>query len=472
MSDGHCERLTALDDSFLELEDPNCHMHIGAAAVFEPGPLASPGGGVDFDRICHLVEASLHHIPRYRQRLGAVPVLGHPVWVDDDRFNLIYHLRHTRLPSPGDVRQLKRLVGRIMSQQLDRGKPLWETWVVEGLEDGAFAVVTKVHHCMIDGVGSVELSGSLMRATAEDPARLSRAVPPWNARPAPSGARMLLGELSHRLAGPGKTLGAARRALGDPVGVAGTMWDVGAGIVEAMAPSVRPASPTPLNVPIGPHRRFDWTAMSLADVKQARRLGGTLNDVVLAVLAGGLRRFLQQRGVGLEQIEFRVMVPVNVRTSETRQDLGNQVSMLVVRLPLVLDDARERLAAVMRETTQVKHSRQGLGTQVIEEVSDWISPTLLVQFGRLAASSRPFNMVVTNVPGPQFPVYLLGATMRACYPLVPLFRNQALGIALFSYDGTLYWGFNSDWDAVPDLHDLVTAVDQEFSTLREAAAAA
>jgi diacylglycerol O-acyltransferase len=466
----HAERLSALDLSFLELEDANAHMHIGAVSVFESAPVARPDGGIDIDRVRTLMEAGMYRIPRYRQRLAYIPLLRHPVWVDDNRFNLAYHLRHTHLPVPGDERTLKRLAGRIMSQQLDRGKPLWEMWVVEGLEQNRFAIISKVHHCMIDGVGSVELTGSVMRPTPDPDPRLEEPPPRWMPRPIPNARRLIAAEIFHRAFEPLTAVAQVRRALRDPRGTAQALTTSALGLGEAIAAGFRPASPSPLNVEIGPHRRFDWTSMDLAALKQIRgKLGGTLNDAVLAIVAGALRKFFHRRGVAVEGMDFRAMVPVNVRPPGEHDALGNQVAMLVARLPIDQRDPAERVARVVEATTQMKRSRQASGVQTLEEVSDHTFTTLFTLFGRLAARSRPFNLVVTNVPGPQFPTYIVGSRMLACYPLVPLFRDQALGVALFSYDGRLYWGFNADWDAVPDLHDVVDAVDEEFLTLARAA---
>jgi diacylglycerol O-acyltransferase len=461
----HYERLSALDDSFLELEDANTHMHIGAVAIFDAGPLARPDGGLDVDRIRALMEASLHRVPRYRQRLESIPILKHPVWIDDARFNLSYHIRHTHLPKPGDERLLKRLVGRLMSQQLDRGKPLWEMWVVEGLAPDRFAIVTKIHHCMIDGVGSAELMGSVMRAVAEDQGSADRPPPHWIPRPAPSPRELVLREVQHRVMDPFTAIGALARTAVHPIATAGAAYEALAGLREAIGIGLRPASPTPLNVEIGPHRRFDWTDMDLGAVKAIRaRLGGTLNDVVLAVLSGALGRFLHQRGLDVAALDVRAMLPVNVRDAADRS-MGNRVASIVAQLPLDERDPRRRLERVTAATQTAKRSRQAAGMRMIEEIGDRTFTSLFVEFARLTARARPFNLIVTNVPGPPSPVYVLGAPMTACYPLVPLFQNQALGVALFSYSGRLYWGFNADWDAIPDLHDLVAAVGQEFERL-------
>ena len=462
----HFERLSALDDSFLEIEDGNSHMHIGAVAVFEGGPLATPEGGVDIERVRTLMEAGLHRFPRYRQRLEPTPVFGQPVWVDDRRFNLAYHVRHTHLARPGDQRQLKRLVGRLMSQELDRGKPLWEMWVVEGLDDKSFAIVTKAHHCMIDGVGSVELTGSVMRSTPEPDPSLAEPPPPWVPRPVPSPSELLFAELSRRVWAPFAAAGSAARALTAPRAAVSAARDTMTGLGRALGAGFSPASPTPFNVEIGPHRRFDWTVADLESLKATRtQHGGTVNDVVLAVLAGALGRFFYRRGIDTAHMDFRVMVPVNVRDESSRLDAGNKVAMMVAKLPLQERDPVRRLEMTIAETRRMKASHQARGMQAIEELSDWTFTTLMSAFARLTTISRPYNIVVTNVPGPSFPVYVSSCRMTACYPLVPLFANQALGVALFSYQGRLYWGFNADWDAVPDLHELVEAVDHELETM-------
>jgi diacylglycerol O-acyltransferase len=469
MAYSHYERLTALDATFLEVEDQNAHMHVGAVALFDGAPLMAPDGTTDLDRVRRMVQVGLHRVPRYQQRLARIPVFGYPVWVDDQHFNIDYHVRHVRLPAPGDERLLKRLAGRILSQQLDRGKPLWELWVVDGIEGDQVALITKAHHCMIDGVGSVELTGALMRAQPELQRQLDN-PPRWIPRPAPSSSDLLLGELARRANEPLAALSAARRALSDPAGTLSAISDAVLGIGEAIGAGMQPASPTPLNIDIGPHRRFDWLAMRLDDLRKVKnQLGGTLNDVVLAVVSGALRRFLRSRGLRVEDLDFRAMIPVNIRGEKQRESLGNQITMMVARLPLEEADPRRRLQRVSEATRELKGSKQPLGVKTLEDISDWTLTTLFSAFVRLSTRSRPYNVVVTNVPGPQFPTYFLGAQMRSVYPLVPLNKNQALGIALFSYNDGLYWGLNADWDALPDLHDLVEAIEGEFGRLREAA---
>ena len=469
MKYSHYERLSAIDTTFVDLEDASTHMHVGGVSLFDAGPMQQSDGTVDVDRIRRLVEAAVHRVPRYQQRLAFIPVFRHPVWVDDPCFNLNYHIRHVALPKPGDERLLKRLTGRIMSQQLDRGKPLWELWVVEGLQGDRVALISKAHHCMIDGVGSVELTGAFIRATPELERAMQNPVR-WIPRQAPSPMELFLGEVQRRAAEPFPLLGAVRRSLAKPRATINAIGDALLGVGEALGAGLRPASPTPLNADIGPHRRFDWLDMDLGVIKELKnRLGGTVNDVVLCTVSGALGRFLHSRGMITEDLDFRAMIPVNVRTEAQRERLGNQVSMMLARLPLEERDPRRRLQRVIETTGVLKRSRQAEGVHTLQKISDWTLTTLFEAFARLSTSTRPYNVVVTNVPGPQFQSYFLGSPMRAIYPLVPLNRNQALGIALFSYNGGLFWGFNADWDAVPDLHELVEAVAKEFDLLRKAA---
>jgi WS/DGAT/MGAT family acyltransferase len=465
MPASHYERLTALDASFLEIEDENCPMHVGAVAIFDPGPLTRPEGGFDIERFTKFVESVL--APRYRQRLAWMPVSSDPVWVDDARFNLHYHLRHLSLPHPGDERLLKRLAGHVMSLPLDRNKPLWELWVVEGLADGGFAVITKTHHCMVDGVGTSDLMTASMQTRPD--ASVSEPKP-WKPRPAPDALGMAAGELRRRTGMGLSALSAALGAVTHPLRTASAAREGVAELGETLGAAAHRTSPTPLNIEIGPHRRFDWLRYDLAEVKEVKnRLGATVNDVVLANVAGGLRSFLIRRGEDVSDLSFRAMVPVNIRTEDESGQLGNRVATLAVPLPLGEPDPRRRLAQVVADMGEVKQSRQVAGMEAMQEISEWGLTRLFTQLARLAAISRPFNVVITNVPGPQIEAYLLGSSLREAYPLVPLYKNQALGIALFSYHGGLFWGLNADWDALPDLHVLVEALALDFQELKKAA---
>ena len=460
----HYDRLTSLDTVFLDLESPGVHMHVGSVGIFDPGPLAREDGSLDLERVLELSEAGLARVPKFRQKLAHMPVTGHPVWVDDEHFNLQYHVRHTALPVPGDDRRLKRLVGRIMSEKLDRAKPMWELWFVEGLEGGRAAVISKVHHCLIDGISGVDVLSAFMGVDPEHRAELAEHA--WVPRPAPSSARMLMDEVGRRASLPGRLLDSAAKALREPEQTIEEVTHTASGFVEGLRKSMTPGSETPLNVPIGPHRRFDWTRFDMEAVGQIRKkLDGTLNDVVLTTVAGAVRRFLGDRGMDLAEIDFRAFVPVSTRTAAERGKLGNRVSMLVADLPVGESDLAERFARVTAETKGLKSSGQAQGANVLGELSEWTTTSILTGMSRMAAARRSYNMVVTNVPGPPVPVYMNGGRLLETYPLVPLFDNQALGIALFSYDGGLHWGFNACWDAVPDLHDFVIAVEQEFDAL-------
>lgn len=464
----HYDRLSALDATFLAIEDANVHMHVGAVAIFDARPLTRPDGGLDFDRLRRLAGPALARSQRFRQRLAHVPLLGHPVWVDDEHFNLDYHLRHTALPAPGDERQLKRLAGRLLSQKLDLHKPLWELWFVENLEGERCAVVTKIHHCMIDGISGVDLMGALMQiAPTEAPAE-GESTHRWLPRPVPGPVRLLGDELARRAGLPLDLLRAGRRTLASPLRSLDGARDAVEAVSEILSPGLHAATPTPLNGPIGPHRRFDWTEMALGDVKEVKnRLGGTVNDVVLAVVSGAMRTFLARRGVAVDDLDFRAQVPVNVRAPREHGKLGNRVATLVARLPVHEPDLRRRYEDVVRTTSALKESKQVRGSELLETLGDWTAKELLAGIVRLTSQGLAFNMTVTNVPGPQEKAYLLDAPMHAIFPVVPLFSNQGVGIALFSYDGRLFWGFHACWDAVPDLHDLVLAVQAEFEALRK-----
>lgn len=463
----HYEELSALDASFLDLEDANTHMHIAAALVFDAGPLTAAHGGIDIDQIRAYIASRLHFVPRYRQRIAYTPVRRHPVWVDDVRFNLDYHVRHTSLPRPGDVRLFKRLCGWIVSQGLDRGKPLWEIWVVEGVEGGRFGLLAKIHHCMVDGASGVDLLSVLLTLMPEPTVK---PPPRWIPRPTPSLGEFAAGRLYRHAADSIELLQKAGQALRNPRRFIHGIGGTAAGLQDAVVAGLGSASDTPLNLPVGPHRRFDWVHFQLQEaVEVKRRLGGTINDVILATVTGGLRRFLQGRGVRVDDLDFRVALPVSVRDAAEHGSLGNKLSSLVARLPLAERDPQRRLQSIAQMTARLKRSKQARGVQAVAQFSDWTATTVLTELMRLVSRLRAYNMVVTNVPGPVEDAYLLGAKMLEAYPLVPLYMNQGVGIALLSYAGGLHWGINADWETVPDLHDLVEDVVAAFDELRSAA---
>lgn len=455
------ERLSAQDNSFLLFERRNTPMNIGGLSIFEAGPLALPGGGIDVGKIRSHFQACLRSVPRYRQRLEFAPFLGHPVWVDDDRFNLRYHLRHTRLPNPGNEEQLKELSARILSQPLDRRKPLWEIWVVEGLAGDRFALIHKTHHCVVDGVSGIDLFAALMRTTPECDVE---AAEDWAPRTSPSGAELFAGEMAHRAKLPLSLLRAVGDTARDPAAMFGAARENAAIAWQTVTNGLQPPAVTPLNGPIGPHRRFDWLALDLEDVKKVKnRFGAKINDVVLAAVAGGVRSYLEHRGVGVADLEFRAVVPVNIRTHAERT-LGNQVSAWITSLPIQERDPAKRLAQIRDRTAQLKEEKQAAGISILSLIGD-LGDRVLSLGVRLIRELHPYNMIVSNVAGPPVPLYLLGAQLLAGYPMVPLFDHQGLGIALFSYAGKVFWGFNADWDLVADLPVFVDGVHQSFREL-------
>jgi diacylglycerol O-acyltransferase / wax synthase len=461
------ERLSMLDCSFLVFEGPQTYMHIAATTIFEAGGLATPDGGVDIGRIRSYIGSRVPAIPRYRQRLAYTPIDGHPVWVDDDCFELSYHVRHTSLPRPGTEAQLREFCARLLERPLNRSKPLWEAWVIEGLSGGGFALLLKVHHCMVDGLAGAELLAALLSPVPEtewdDP-------PEWNPRPAPSGFELLRDEVTRRAKLPFDLLQEVRNAVQEPREVQAQLTRRLAAAWKLVRDGVRQSGATPFNRPIGAHRRFHWAALDLGEVKAVKnRLGGTVNDVVLATVSGAVRRFLLQRQVSLFGLDFRVGVPVSVRSEEERGTAGNRVSIWIMPLCVQERYPARRLNAVRAASARFKETDQAGGGDVLAQAAEWTGANVLSMGLAVANRNPPFNLIVTNVPGPQVPLYLAGARMLAAYPLVPLFSNQGLGIALFSYDGKLFWGLNADWDTLPDVDRFAAAIEESFAELRTAA---
>jgi len=462
------DRLTFLDSSFLMMETPTSPMHIAASATFEAGPLRTREGGIDIDRIRSYIASRLHLIPRYRQRLAHTPIGNHPIWVDDEHFNIDYHVRHSALPKPGDERQLRRLAARLIAPHLDRRKPLWEIWILEGLADPSrFVMISKVHHCMVDGLSSVDLMKVLLspqpNVLFESPAR-------WTPRPAPSAWNLAMDALERLVRLPIDLAGNLPQMVAE-VNDPDSPLRAGVKMIRETFGAGSRVSVTPLNQRIGPHRRLDWLTMELADVKAVkRRLGGTLNDVVLATVAGALRRFLRRRGVKLAALDFRVMAPVSVRTDQEQETLGNRISGWTVPMPLDERDPLARLEHIRATTEHLKDSKQALGAAVLAQVGEWTPSTLLALGARLAVTALPFNLIVTNVPGPQQSLYMLGAKMTDNFGFIPLTDSLCLGVVLFSYAGKLCWGFTGEWELLPDLREFVEDIEASFLELSVAPA--
>jgi diacylglycerol O-acyltransferase len=462
------DRLTALDSAFLHIETGAAHMHVASIMVFE-------GEAPAYEDVLRTLDERLHLVPRYRQKLAWVPwAQGRPVWVDDPHFNLGYHVRHSALPAPGSDEQLAALGGRVFAVALDRHKPLWEIQLVEGLAPGPdgtprFAMMAKTHHALVEGVSGVDIT-SVLFSTTPDPLPVAPPASAWIPRPEPTGTQLLAGALLERASSPAEGLRALRalgraprsvaRRVGSQLAAAGTMAWAG----------MQGAPDTPLNVPIGPHRRFGWVDVPLDVLKGTKNgLGGTVNDAVLTVVALTLGRFLRRRGVDTDGLVLKVMVPVSVRATDQRGALGNKVSAIWAPLPMDLDDPKACFERIHTEMGDLKASGQAVGAEVLTGMADFAPPTIFSQAARLQARQRFFNLVVTNVPGPQIPLYLLGRRMLAIYPVVPLAPMTALGIAIMSYSGRISFGLMADYDAIPDLGDLVTDMEGALFDLGRAA---
>jgi diacylglycerol O-acyltransferase len=457
------ERLSAQDNGFLRWEKPNLPMHGGATQIFRAGPLATPEGGIDFETLKRGLESILHLIPRYRQKLAWLPAEKHAVWVDDPHFSLDYHMRHTALPRPGSDAQLKQLAARIMERPVDLGRPPWEIWVVEGLRDGRFAAIAKMHHCMVDGVGGVDLASRLMSTTPAEEIHIE-SPPRFVPRALPSRVELLRDEGSRLL---GLPLRAARglldfvRGSDDPVGeVAGRLR----AIAEMARYKLEPVSETPLNGPVGPHRIFDWLQVPLDEIKAVRKqLGCSVNDVVLGIVTGAVREFLIRRQSPPDGLVFRVATPVSVRREEDTGRMGNRVSTWVLELPLAEPDPRRQIALIHEKTRELKASQQASVVELLEAVHEWIP--IDVQ----ALSTGTQNMFVTNVPGPQVPFYMLGAELLEIYVHPPLIENLGLVVGVMSYNGRVCWGLVADYDRVPDVADFAALLRRSFERIVAAA---
>jgi diacylglycerol O-acyltransferase len=454
------ERLSAQDNDFLQWEGDNLPMHGGAIQIFDAGDLATDAGGIDFATITRAIESILHKIPRYRQKLAWIPGKQHAVWIDDARFNLAYHLRHTALPRPGSDEQLKRLAARVSERRLDRSRPLWEIWVVEGLAGGRFATIGKTHHCMIDGIGGIQIAGSLFTTAPEyEIPEPHRFIP----RPAPSDYEIRRDEWLRVAELPMRTVRGLRNFLRSTENVPRELRARANAIARMASLKVMPTSDTPLNGPVGPHRILDWLTLSLADIKAVRhKLGCSVNDVVLALVTGAVRDFMIERQVRPDGLEFRVASPVNVRSEEDGQ-VGNRVSSWIVPLPIWEPDPLRQVARIHTTTQELKESHQAAVVEMVETLHEWIP--IDIQF----LSTGTQNMYVTNVPGPQFPLYMLGAELLEVFIQAPLIENLGLNVSVLSYNGKLCWGFNADYDRVPDVGRFAALVRGSFERLAAAA---
>jgi diacylglycerol O-acyltransferase len=458
------DRLTALDSSFLHLEDNQpSHMHVASVTIFD-GPPPS------YDEFVEGIAGRLHMVPRYRQKLAFVPFAqGRPRWVDDPTFNISYHVRATALPPPGGEEQLRTLAGRVFSQRLDRDKPLWEVWIVEGLDGDRFALLSKVHHSLVDGVSGADLM-TVLFDISPDPAPPADPPERWTARPLPSGSELLGEALLERATEPREIVRTMRAALRGPRQFARNTLEAAGGVSALARGTLRPAPASPYNGDIGPHRRFTWVRVRLGDIKAIKNsLGGTVNDVVLATVTGGLRRHLHARGVSTQDMTLRAMVPVSVRSDLEQGALGNRVAAMMAPLPVWCENPAVRLDVVSDAMRNLKSSGQAVGAEVLTRIGGFAPPTIMAQATRIGARQRAFNLVVTNVPGPQFPLYVQGKELLDVFPMVPLAMNQRLGIALMSYNGAINFGLIGDYDSMPDLEDFARHLAESLEELADTA---
>jgi len=452
------DRLSSLDAGFLHLENDTQPMHVGSVLLFE-------GPAPDYQDFCDYIEFRLDSVPRYRQRVRRMPLdVARPIWVDDQHFSLAYHLRHTAIPQPGSEEQLRLLAGRVMGQRLDLDRPLWEIWLVEGLRDGRWAIISKVHHAMIDGISGNDL---LEIVLTRDPAA-SDSIPPstWRARAEPSRVELAAAGLAWSLRLPGELGHAAVGVWRSPLRAARAGAIRAYGLAQLGRTAARPTSV--LNGPLGPHRRWGWARADLADVKAVKNAAGcTVNDVVLAAVAGGFRSFLLARGEPVGHEVIRSLVPVSIREPHEHGRLGNKVTAMFAELPVGSPDPAERLRAVARQLDRLKSSGMAVGFESMVAAADFVPPTLMVLGARVSTvvGQRVVNTVTTNIPGPQYPLYLLGHRLLEMFPYIPIGQGIRISIGIVSYDGHLAIGVTGDYEAVPDLDRLCEEIETSLAEL-------
>jgi WS/DGAT/MGAT family acyltransferase len=464
------ERLSVRDRLFLDLESATAPQHVALLCWLDAGPLRDAEGALDLARIRARIAARIHLVPRTRQRLAFIPIDQHPVWVDDEHFELALHVLHTALPKPGGERELKKLVARLLAEPLDRERPLWEIWLIEGLSRGRCALLAKVHHCMADGVGGFAWFSDLLAA---DELAASGEPPEWTPRPAPDRDELLRREVGRRAE---QWLGALQKLPGllerreEVEDLAARVSRRAAALGETLSAALTAAPDTPFNGALGPLRVFEWRSLPMERVQALRKaLGGTLNELALACVTGALRDLMIREGAEVEDVVLRASVPVNRRGEGTARGGGNQISLCVVELPVGVGDARERHSRVCESSVRAKASEQVSGLELLADVADWTTGALMGAAARAAIQSRPFNLVVTNVPGPPQPLHVLGAELQALAPAVNLTEGSGLGVALASYAGQLTFGCIADPHRVPDLGAFADAILASFEELEKAA---
>jgi diacylglycerol O-acyltransferase len=477
------ERLTAQDSMFLHIEAPHQPQHVGSLGILEGAPFSDDRGRFRLDEVRALIGERLHLVPRFRKRIMTVPLdQGRPVWVDDERFDLGYHVRLTALPSPGTEEQLLSLFARVQSHLLDRRRPLWELWFVEGLQgsdgradDRRVAIIQKTHHCLVDGISAVDLA-TVLYDLGPEPTRFD--PPVWRPVPPPSGPQLMLESVVERAVEPAEIVRSVRAALRGPR----QLLDRAKDVADAVVANVPTAPRTPWNVPISAHRRWLPVRVPLAEAKAIKdaatlddRLGGkvSLNDVVLAAVTSGLRTFLQHRAEPIDELALKAMVPVTMRAKEEREAasaqgtaaLGNRVSMMNATLPVGEPDPVARLRAVVDGMRELKESGAAVGADLLMQMTNYAPPTVLSAASRLLVRTRAVNLTITNVPGPQFDLYCMGARVLEAFPYVQILDGQALTVAVLSFAGQLGFGVTGDRDVLPDLDVLADGIAAGFDEL-------
>jgi diacylglycerol O-acyltransferase / wax synthase len=457
------DRMNPLDASFLYVEDGITHLHIASCAIFE-------GAAPAYADLLAAFAAKLPLVPRYRQVVRFVPLqLGRPVWVDDPHFRLEYHLRHTALPAPGGDAELRRLMGRLMSQQLDRHRPMWEAWLVEGLAEGRWALISKIHHCMADGVSGTDLLATVLDRSPKPAA--AAAVEPWHPAAPPSALRLVADAMAHLATSPVEQIGALRSMLRAPRQAVSQLVGMVGGMVS-YAPRILPTPANSLVGSIGPHRRWTWAAADLAELNAIRHaFGGTINDVVIAVITSGLRDMLRDRGEPVDRLVVRSLAPVSVRSVGERGTVNNRVSAMFADLPVAIEDPVERLEAVSAQMRRLKASHQAEAGEGIVALGGATPPPVIALAERTAmlvlrrVAQHSVNTVTTNVPGPQYPLYLAGRQMVAYLPFVPIAHGMRVGVAIVSYNGRVWFGVTGDYDTAPDIGVLASGIEDAVATL-------
>lgn len=462
------DRLSGQDTLFLQVEAPNQPMHVGGVAIFEGAPFYDEAGRFRLDDLRAAITSRLHLVPRFRRRLQTVPFdQGHPVWVDDADFDVANHVRHQRLPEPGGWAELRHLVERLEAVPLERDLPLWELWFVDGLAEGRVALVQKTHHALIDGISGIDVATVLLDL---EPVPPPIEAPDWTPEPPPTDAELLVGGIAERIAGPAAWLQSVAESMRRPDHAAEDLLDAAVDAGRALLAAGRPPPPTPWNVPIGPTRRYEVARVPLDDVKAVKgAAGASVNDVVLAICAGALRAFLLHRDEEVpEHRTLRAFVPVSLRTEDERYSFGNRVSGMLAELPVGEADPEARLRDVCRQMAAVKQSGQAEVAHQVLTVADLAPPAVTGFAARLIVRQRTVNLGITNVPGPQVPLYCMGARLLEVFPYVGVFEQTGLLLGVISYCGQLGFGLTADGGSMPDLDVLARALEDEAQVLRAA----